>query len=198
MRAINGFRKCGIFSLDHNVFTDEDYTVAEVTDIPLDLEKNAVPSSIGGSSQHPTAESVSSAGPSKRPTTIPSSSSGPSQYPTGVFSLNVGFLQILCAKPSSGEGSSQCPTTEESPSQRSTDKSSSSAGSPQCSTTEENSSQHPTGGFHISPKDIKPLPKAQTLKQRQTNRTRGNIAIITSSLYKTELAEERRKKEEEV
>ncbi|KAJ8893027.1 hypothetical protein PR048_005608 [Dryococelus australis] len=40
MTAINGFRKCGILPLGPNMFSDEDYTAAEVTDIPLDLEKN--------------------------------------------------------------------------------------------------------------------------------------------------------------
>ncbi|KAJ8876450.1 hypothetical protein PR048_020895 [Dryococelus australis] len=126
MTAISGFRKCRIFPLHPNVFNDEDYAAAEMTGIHLDLEKNAVPSSSGGSSQHPTDESSSS--------------------------------------------SPQCPTTEESP------------------------SQHPTGRFHVSPKDINPLPKAKNLKQRQTNRKKGKTAIITSSPCKDELTEERRKK----
>lgn len=38
--AINGFRKCGIFPLDPDVFSDADFVAAEVSDIPMNPQNN--------------------------------------------------------------------------------------------------------------------------------------------------------------
>lgn len=157
MTAINGFRKCGIFPLDPNVFTDEDFAAAEVTDIPVYPDNNAASSSINMPS--------SSCGSSQRPTDVPSSSCGSSQRPLDV--------------PSSNENSFQNPVDVAAN-----------------LSSEVGCSQIPPRRLHISPKDIKPIPKVQSLKQRQTNRKKGKAAILTSSPYKSELAEEIRKKEE--
>lgn len=67
---------------------------------------------------------------------------------------------------------------------------------PSIKTSQNTDPQQPCTSFTAcSPKDLFPIPKAQP-KVRQLNRKKGKTVILTSSPYKWELVEEKRKQEE--
>ncbi|KAG5890372.1 hypothetical protein JTB14_010873 [Gonioctena quinquepunctata] len=55
---------------------------------------------------------------------------------------------------------------------------------------------HKDQSFLIFPKDIRPLPKKQTMSKKKGGRKKGSTAVLASSPYKNMLEEEEKKQEE--
>lgn len=194
--AINGFRKCGIVPLDPHVFSDADFAAAEVTDIP---EVNDYPGEVSSNNDAISDGDEEMVG-------------GEDAVPgNGGDTAANSKISVPCSKVVGGGGEDVMPDSDarEVGTEETADVSEDVAPnnesdgtrtrhdkniSNKCLYNSQMIDSEPSTSFAVSPKDIVPLPKSNVSK-RKTNHRKGKAAIITSSPYKTELLEEKTRKD---
>lgn len=203
LTAINGFRKCGIWPLDKNVFTDADFITAETTNTEnlareelnvsiisnpnLQIDKGSVPEPLISSENavHPVLSTE------KEDIVEPATSF--SNNNNALVSLN-SQIDISMTTTSSQNVTADANFNRYSPEIINTRKNPEQTLAEQPSTstfrakdkTPERQIKRVTSSFLVSPENIMAIPKEVRTQERKT-RKRGKTAILTESPYKNEL-----------
>jgi hypothetical protein len=163
LTAVNGFRKTGIFPVNIDVFTEVDFAASAPTDRPLP------PTDANPSDESAVDIPDNSVNPSSSPVDTPASELGNSQSNANNLSVSVTSITTV--------GQSDVAVGDDVP----------------CCRYQSNDTPVHTASQHkvkrrVHVIDISPVPKAAPRSSVKSSRARGKTVVLTSSPYKTELA----------
>lgn len=191
LNAINGFKKCGIFPYNPDVFAEEDFIAAETTD--QKNEEPTVPPSFHDNMESETEQFESEGATETVPDAISKHNEAPANsvafcpLPDGSADLDsqdqtLKLIKNKATTNSVTDNLTHLPGTDDDTGLPITP--------PKIKTNEGASTSF---AFTVSPRDILPLPKMvgkRSIKQRQTG-----TKVLTSSPYKNQLEEEKQRKD---